>query len=140
MKFNAADLDPELFLLRASAEAEEIYSKPSSAHGRSKQKILELVLYGHAAEVYLIQHKNFKDDLRPYKDVIDPEGNCVEVKVTEGEHYVQFVLDRANKAKGEEWRKFPEILYIFIGDKNTADYELYNIYFWNGKKFSVQTS
>lgn len=138
MKFNAADLNPELYLKRASKEAEEIFSKESTRRNRTKAQILETVLYGHAAEVYLMQYHNFKDDERRYKDVFDTEGNSIEVKVTEGEYYVEYVLDRAVDAKKKPWMKFSDILYIFIGNKVTADYSLHGIYKWNGEKFSLQ--
>ena len=139
MKFNASDLSPELFLKRANKEAEEIYSKPSTRKNRTKAQILETVLYGHAAEVYLIEYHNFKDDERKYKDVFDTEGNSIEVKVTEGEYYVEHVLDRAVEDKKQPWRKFSNILYIFIGDKITADYSLHGIYKWNNEKFVLQS-
>jgi hypothetical protein len=138
MKFNANELNKEFFLTRAKEEATQIYSKENTRKNRSFQEILEITLYGHAPEVYLIENHSFKDDHRKYKDVIDPNGNHVEVKTTEGDYYVPFVLKRANAAKLETWRKFPDILYIFIGDKQTGDYELHDIYEWNGKTFSVQ--
>lgn len=138
MKFNANELNKEFFLARAKKEATQIYKKEDTRKKRSFQKILETTLYGHAPEVYLIENHNFKDDCQNYKDVIDPNGNPVEVKTTEGDYYVPFVLKRANAAKLETWRKFPDILYIFIGDKQTGDYELHDIYEWNGKTFSVQ--
>jgi hypothetical protein len=140
MKFNAADLDPELYLKRASKEAEEIFSKDSTRRNRTKVQILETVLYGHAAEVYLMQYHNFKDDERKYKDVFDTEGNSIEVKVTEGEYYVEHVLGRAIEDKKQPWRKFSNILYIFIGNKTTADYHLHGIYKWNNEKFVLQTT
>jgi predicted HicB family RNase H-like nuclease len=95
-------------------------------------------MYGHAAELYLIDHESFSDDPREYKDVIDTKGNQVEVKVTEGKYYVPYVLQRCNDAAIETWRKYPEILYVFIGNKETYDYELDGIYLWNGKQFCLQ--
>ena len=139
MKFNAADLDPNVYLQRANKEAEEIYSKPSTRKNRTKAQILETVLYGHAAEVYLMQYHAFKDDERKYKDVFDKDGNSIEVKVTEGDYFVSYVLDRAIEAKQKKWMKFSDILYIFLGDKTTADYSLHGIYKWNGEKFVLQS-
>ena len=139
MKFNAKnDLDPVRLYNRAEAEAKLIYSKPSTQRGRTLENIIETVMYGHAAELYLIDHEGFKDDTREYKDVVDLDGNDVEVKVTEGEHYVSYVLDRCNAAAMETWRKYPEKLYIFIGDKESCDYHLHGIYEWNGKQFCLQ--
>ena len=138
MKFNAAELNASMLLARAKEESEQMFSKESTRRGRSLQKIIETALYGHAAELYLIEKCQFKDDPRKYKDVFDPEGNSVEVKVTEGDYYVPYVLDRANKAKAETWRGFPDILYVFIGDKVTVDYSLYGIYKWCENKFVLQ--
>lgn len=137
-KFNAKELNQSLLLGRAHKEANEIFSKPSTRRNRSYYDILETVLYGHAAEVFLIEKHGFKDDHRIYKDVIDPENNAIEVKVTEGDYYVPYVLERAKEAKRETWRKYPDLLYVFIGDKKTADYDLHGIYEWNGKNFILQ--
>ena len=137
-KFNAADLDQDHYIRRAKEEASHIYSKDSTRRSRQYIDILQTTLYGHAPEVYLIDKCGFTDDDRPYKDVIDTNGNYVEVKATEGDYYVPYVLKRANEAKQITWKKYPDILYIFIGDKQTADYELNGIYEWNGTQFVVQ--
>ena len=75
---------------------------------------------------------------KKFKDLFDIEGNSVEIKVTEGDYYVPYVLDRANKAKKETWRGYPDILYVFIGDRESYSYTLHGIYSWNGHKFSLQ--
>ena len=137
-KFNAADLDAPTLLSRAKEESEQIFAKESTRRGRTLQKIIETSMYGHAAELYLIEKCQFKDDPRKYKDLFDTEGNPVEVKVTEGDYYVPYVLDRATKAKSEAWRGFPDILYVFIGDKITVDYSLYGIYKWCENQFVLQ--
>jgi hypothetical protein len=138
MKFNARELDQDLYVRRAKEEASQIYAKPDTRRGRSFVNILQTTLYGHAPEVYLIDRCGFTDDERPYKDVIDTDGNYVEVKATKGDYYVPYVLKRANEAKQITWKKYPDILYIFIGDKKTADYELEGVYKWNGTQFVVQ--
>jgi len=90
--------------------------------------------------VFLIQERAFKDDPRKYKDVIDTNGFSVEIKVTEGDYYVPYVLERAEKAKSQTWRGYPDVLYVFIGNKKTADYELNGIYKWNNKRFVLQSA
>ena len=140
MKFNAiVDVDRIALTERSFAEAKLIYGKESTRRGRFLEDIVETCMYGHAAELYLIS-QGFTDDPAPYRDVFDPEGNPVEVKVTEGEYYVPYVLERANAAAREAWRKYPKLLYVFIGDKNTLDYHLHGIYLWNGEKFCLQSS
>lgn len=140
MKFNASQLDNNFYLDRAKAEANEIFSNESTRRDRSFRNILETTLYGHAAEVFLIQECGFKDDARKYKDVIDTNGFSVEIKVTEGDYYVPYVLERAEKAKLQVWREYPDILYVFIGNKKTADYELNGVYKWNSKRFVLQSN
>ena len=138
VKFNARELNQDHYVRRAKEEASQIYAKPDTRRGRSFVNILQTTLYGHAPEVYLIDRCGFTDDERPYKDVIDTDGNYVEVKATKGDYYVPYVLKRANEAKQITWKKYPDILYIFIGDKKTADYELEGVYKWNGTQFVLQ--
>ena len=140
MTFNAMDLDQASLLKRAKAEAALIYNKSSTRKDRSLEEITATVLYGHAAEQYLIESRNFKDDPRAYKDVIDPHGNPVEVKVTESDDYVKYVLKRANEAASESWRKYPKWLYVFIGERNNLNYHLNGIYLWNGKEFCLHST
>ena len=90
--------------------------------------------------MYLIQECGFEDDERKYKDLFDINGSSVEIKVTEGDYYVPYVLERAEKAKSQTWRGYPDILYVFIGDKKSADYKLNGIYKWNKKRFVLQSS
>ena len=139
MIFNARDLDQHALKERAETEAKLIYNKPSTRRNRSLQEITETVLYGHVAEQYLIEN-GYTDDLRPYKDVIGLDGEPVEVKVTEGDYYVEYVLDRANKAASESWRQYPKWLYIFIGNRDTLDYHLEGIYLWNGSHFCLHST
>lgn len=136
MKFNAkTDISAEALKDRAQAEAMEIYSKGSTRRGRSFNEIVEVCMYGHAAEVYLIEKEGYRDDPRPYKDVIDPNGEPVEVKVTEGDYYVPYVLDRCNKAAKDSWRKYPKKLIIFVNNKRDLWYNKHAEYVWNGKEF-----
>lgn len=135
MKFNVKDLDIEFLKQRAFAEAKDIFSKDSTRRGRSLEEIKETCLYGHAAEVYLIKHQGFKDNPLDYTDVKTPTGKPAEIKVTQGEYYVRYVLERCDAAANQKWRNYPAILYIFIGDKDTLDYHLYGRYCYNGTNF-----
>ena len=137
--FNVVELNKCDLYNRAKNEATLIYNKPSTRAGRTLQDITATVMYGQAAEQYLIEERGFSDDPRAYKDVIDPNNQPVEVKVTEGDYYVPYVLKRANEAAHQKWREYPEWLYIFIGDKQTLDYSLYGIYQWNGTNFSLHS-
>lgn len=140
IKFNAKrDLDRDELYLRAEKEAKLIHSKPSTRKGRDLESIIMTTLYGHASEMYLINHQGFTDDLREYKDVIDPDGEPVEVKTTKHEKWVPYVLRRENERAKDAWREYPKLLYIFVGDVFTLDYYLHSIYEWNGKEFCLQS-
>ena len=140
MKFNVInDLNKDLLKQRAYAEASEIFSKESTRHDRSIEEIRETVLYGQAAEVYLMQYHNFTDDSRPYKDVFNSDGIPVEVKVTEGEYYVPYVIQRCEVSAIEKWRQYPKIVYVFIGNKSSLEYNLHGVYNWNGTNFIKET-
>tara|TARA_B100000497_G_C7492416_1_gene301329 strand:- start:2 stop:436 length:435 start_codon:yes stop_codon:yes gene_type:complete len=143
MKFNAAtDINGMLLRVRAEKETSEIFSKESTRKGRSFSEILATNMYGQVAEMYLIKHHGFTDDPRKYKDVFNTNLESVEVKVTEFDHYVPFVIERANKAHKERktWSSpHSDILYVFVGNKETLDYYLSGIYFHNGESFCLQT-
>ena len=119
---------------RAMNEAKQIHSKKSTARNRSLNEIYEACLYGHAPEQYLIE-SGWEDDMRKYKDVIDPMGDLNEIKVTEHVGNVPYVLARCQAAKLETWREYPDIVYIFINDRKSKEYIHEGIYFWNGKKY-----
>lgn len=138
MKFNITnDVNISALEMRAEREALEIYSKESTRQERSLEEIKVTSMYGLAAEVFLLQ-QGYVDDTRPYKDLFEPlrfGGNSIEVKVTEGEYFVPYVLKRANDAAAEKWRDYPNRLYIFIGDRKTGDYSLEGIYDFDGVQF-----
>ena len=134
MQFNINVLDSNRLELRAFAEAQLIFDKPSTGRGRTLQEVREACLTGHAAELYLIDHCGFIDDPRPYKDVFDTLNNPVEVKVTKDVNNVYHVLRRANQTVCELYKQHPNILYIFVVNEYN-DYKLHGIYNWNGKEF-----
>ena len=134
MQFNINVLDSNRLELRAFAEAQLIFDKPSTGRGRTLQEVREACLTGHAAELYLIDHCGFIDDPRPYKDVFDTLNNPVEVKVTKDVNNVYHVLRRANQTACELYKQHPNILYIFVVNEYN-DYKLHGIYNWNGKEF-----
>lgn len=138
--FDSKNLNQELWDQRAFDEAKLIYGKVSTRRNRSLKEIHETTKYGHAAEVFLIEEFGFIDDTRPYKDVISPNGDPVEVKVTEKENNVRFVLERCNAAAKESFRKYPKKLVIFISPRNDTKYTLYGYYEYDGKQFKSRHS
>ena len=130
MEFNLKDLDQDFLKSRALKEAKRIFQKKSTRKNRTLAQIHATTMYGHAAEIYLLNN-GFIDDDREFKDVISPEGEPVEVKVTKGEYYIPYVLRRCNEAASDVRRNYAKILYVFIGNKKTLDYKLSKIYKWN---------
>lgn len=139
MKFNAIiDVDRVKLRERSVEEAKLIYAKDSTRKNRQLEEIIETCMYGHAAEIYLMD-LGFTDDTRPYKDLFDLDGTPIEVKVTEGDYYVPYVISRAEQAAREAWRDYPNTLYVFTANRQSLDYELYGIYIWNGANFCLQS-
>ena len=138
MKFNAIhDVDSEILKNRSHEESQKIFAKESTRRGRTLEEIMATSMYGLAAEVYLLQ-QGYIDDVRDYKDLFEPVsmgGASIEVKVTEGEYYVPYVIERCEKAASESWRKYAKRVYVFIGDKKTLDYYLEGIYDYDGVHF-----
>ena len=139
MSFSIDDIeDKHEWGERAMNEAKQIHRKPSTARGRTLNEIYEVCLYGHAAEQYLLE-MGYMDDIRDYKDIIDPQGDPIEIKCTEHSGNVPYVLARCQSAKLETWRKYPNIVYVFINNKKSKEYIHEGIYVWNGNKFEKKS-
>ena len=82
--FNISELDQDALNKKAKEEADGVWmdGKGPQVHGRTYEKLLEDCKRGDAAEHYLIEKQGFTNDDRPFKDVFDPSGASVEVKVT----------------------------------------------------------
>jgi hypothetical protein len=133
------EVDPVLLKSRAKKEAEFIGLKDTTRNGRSDDDILETCLWGQAPEVWLMS-QGYLDDPRPYRDVREPQGVPVEVKVTENKPYgretgVDFVLKRCKAKRLQTWGKspHPDRVIIFINDRHSPWYELHGVYDWNGE-------
>ncbi len=128
MKFNINELDPIRLADRIDHEANLIFGCEGSRRGRSLDEIGACCRVGLAAELYMIDFCGFKDDDSPYKDLIDPDGVSVEIKVTTKAEYVKYVLERLVKAKREKWRDISDVVYVFVADDGV--YELDGVYNW----------
>jgi len=136
MKFNLKEIDPVVLKERAAGEAKKIFAKESTRRDRTYEEILKTCMYGQAAEVYMLS-QGFTDNPEPFQDVLDHE-EPIEVKVTEGEHYVEYVLRRCVAKKQQSYTNHPNYVYVWINDKKSFDYYLHGIYKWNGKEFCLQ--
>ena len=147
--FNAyEDLDRNFWLTRAYAEAQKIYDRPSTrgfnkktGKPRTLDEVRKDTAFGHAPECMLIKECGYVDDTREYKDLFDKNGNSIEIKTVENIKNVPFKLKecvnlRTEKSKyyphKENWRNFPDIVYVFIGNKETGDYHFHSKYVWHG--------
>ena len=135
MKFNAKDLDLEFLKARAFKEAEYIMRSPDKRRGRSDLRIKEDCLFGQAAECYLLQCEGFTDDSREYKDVKDRNRKPVEVKVISYPQAIGKLLERVNLSAKQRYKQYARKLYVFVGNRITADYYLYGTYSYNGTEF-----
>ena len=139
------DLDQNFWITRAKAEAKDIFNSEGPRKGRPLKTIEETTLYGHAPECLLIKEYGFTDDTRKFKDLFDKDGNSVEIKTRANKEAVNKCLTDCMDIKNERskfppydknWRKFPDTIYMFIGNFKTGDYYFENLYTWDGHKFS----
>lgn len=61
-------------------EADRIYNSKTARRGRSLQEIKDWVRIGKVAEVYLIETGKYKPANKMYHDLINEDGDYVEVK------------------------------------------------------------
>ena len=130
--FNINEINPIQLHDRATNEAKKIATNTSfKMSGRTYEDLIRQTRRGHAAEIYLIDVLGYKDDEREYKDVIDPAGNFVEVKVTNSERNIPFMIERfANIKLTEEWKDWPDHLIIFINPIDSSEYTYNSRWQW----------
>ena len=135
-KFNKNEVDEEYVRARATKEAIRIHSKESTRKGRELQTIINECIYGHRAEVHMMNH-GYPDNDKPYKDLFEKDGKTeLDVKVTKCEAYIPYLLETLRKYKTDEkWRNFPDRVYIWINDKISDIYDFNGLYIWNGTNF-----
>jgi hypothetical protein len=81
INFNLNDINTIELHDRATNEAKKIATNASfKMSGRTYEDLIRQTRRGHAAELFLIDILGWKDDVREYKDVIDPDGLPVEIK------------------------------------------------------------
>ena len=138
--FNLDDINPIRLHERAVNEAKKIASNISfKRSGRSWEDLLRQTRRGHAAEVYLIDILGWDDDEREYKDVIDPDGYPVEIKVTGNKANIPIMLENFTRFKTyEDWKNWPDHLIIFINPEDSSEYEYYARYQWINNNWRKQ--
>ena len=88
---------------------------------------------------YLIDVLGWDDDEREYKDVVDPDGYPVEVKVTGKEENISIMLQRfTNIKENQEWMEWPDSLIIFINPPDSNNYSYHGRYEWYKNQWKLQ--
>ena len=141
IEFNREDYRTEAFEKRVKAEAKLIHGKESTRNGRELEEVENDVRVGHFAEWFLLQHEGWQDNEETFNDVIDPDGNWIEVKVTKIPQYVPSVVQRLNERHRTliKWEKpTPDAAVIFINDheNDSPHYRLHSYYVWNGFNYT----
>lgn len=138
--FTLDDINPIQLHDRATNEAKKIATNTSfKMSGRTYEDLIRQTRRGHAAEIYLIDILGWDDDEREYKDVIDPDGYPVEVKVTGTEDNISIMLQRFTDIKiHEAWKEWPDSLIIFINPPDSNDYTYHGRYEWYKNQWKLQ--
>ena len=103
---------------------------------RSLEEIQQSCFRGHAAEYFLIKECGFEDNPEPYQDLIDPDGNRAEIKVTK--YPPKFILSDCAKYRKIPYRKFPDVVYIFRDSDYNNTYNYIGKYTWNGSEYEIR--
>ena len=138
MKFNKMDLDIELIYTRAFEEAKGIYSYESRRRGRTFDVIFDNCIQGQTAEVFLLS-QGYTSNPDTYGDVINPNGEPVEVKTLKNISAVANLRAKCAEHKNTPYRNYPNHVYIFHVDIHN-DYTLYGKYIWNGFEYVLADS
>ncbi len=132
INFNLNEINPIELHDRATNEAKKIATNTSfKMSGRTYEDLIRQTRKGHAAELYLIDILGWDDDERDYKDVIDPDGLPVEVKVTSKKTNIPFMIERFTDIKeNQKWMDWPDHLVIFINPDDSNEYLYHGRYEW----------
>ena len=135
IEFNREDYRCDAFEERVKEEAQLIYDKPSTRHGRTLVQVQDTVRIGHFAEWFLLQHKGWADNPAMFMDIINEYKNelWTEVKVTDKKENVEYVIENANNMRDQlvEWGKpYSRALVIFTNNhkKDSPIYKFHSYY------------
>jgi hypothetical protein len=80
-QFTESDIKDKAYLEeQIELEAQRLFSSEKARRGRTLEEIRKVVRQGKVAEIWLIENHDFQPALDIYHDLIDKEGNRVEVK------------------------------------------------------------
>lgn len=85
-------------------EAQNIWVQPNNRRGRSFEELKDSTRQGKTAEQWLIENENFTRATIKYHDLVNQQGELVEVKAfSYGDLYSKFVVDNVQKYKTATW-------------------------------------
>ena len=137
--FSLKDLDLDKLEKETILLTDKIWDdgKGSRINGRNKEQIYNDTYRGLAAEHYLIEHQGFTNNSEHCQDVLDPDGNRVEVKVTVSEKTMQSnTIPRLNLLKKWYPKTYPDTAYVFFNNYHRDNnYVFGGVLVWNGKTY-----
>lgn len=81
LQFTESDIKDKAYLEeQIELEAQRLFSSAKARRGRDLEEIRKVVRQGKIAEVWLIENYGFEPAPDIYHDLIDKEGNRIEVK------------------------------------------------------------
>ena len=73
------------------------------------------------------------------KEIINPDGLPVEVKVTSKETNIPFMIERFTDIKeNQKWMEWPDHLVIFINPDDSNEYLYHGRYEWKKNEWRLQ--
>ena len=138
-QFELKDLDLDKLEKETILLVDQIWDdgKGSRINGRSKEQIYNDTYRGLAAEHYLIEYQGFTNNPEHCQDVLDPNGNRIEVKVTVSEKTMKSsTIPRLNNLKKWYPKTYQDIAYVFFNNHHRDNnYVFGNVLVWNGKTY-----
>lgn len=131
MIFNINDLDQDKLDSSVMREAHEIYK--NQPRGRSLEKVIYDTRKGHAAEQYLIQAWDYKDNPKKYHDLISPDGHEIECKVIDARYCTDYYIESdPNGYNLKKWManytKYNNAKHVMVFSEHEGNYKFFQTY------------
>jgi hypothetical protein len=85
-------------------EAQAIWSQEKNRRGRTYEQLKDSTRQGKVAEHWLIENENFTRATIKYHDLVNSQGDLVEVKAfSYGDLHSKFVVENVQKYKTADW-------------------------------------
>lgn len=103
--FTYEDIKDKVELERlVEEEAQSIWAQEKNRRGRSFEELKQSTRQGKITEQWLIENENFTRATVKYHDLVNQQGELVEVKAfSYGDLYSKFVVDNVQKYKIATW-------------------------------------